>query len=130
MKALKIDVVNKTITEIQLEHTKEIYEIIGNGCHTFCAPVEFDNQDTIFADDEALLQSELQGCFMFPDWKYPIVGNAVVLGTDYEGDVCDAKSSTDDLLELIIFGNKEVAEMHRDSALSQPMVFSPFDNWE
>jgi hypothetical protein len=130
MKALKIDVVNKTITEIQLKHTKEIYQIIGNGCHTFCAPVEFDNQDTIFADDEALLQSELQGCFMFPDWKYPIVGNAVVLGTDYEGDVCDAKSSTDDLLELIIFGNKEVAEMHRDSALSQPMVFSPFDNWE
>ena len=52
MKALKIDVVNKTITEIEMEHTKEIYEIIGNGCHTFCAPVEFDNQDTLFADDE------------------------------------------------------------------------------
>jgi len=129
MKALKIDVVNKTITEIELEHTKEIYQIIGNGCHTFCAPVEFDNLDTLFADDEALLQSNLEGCFMFPDWKYPIVGNAVILGTDYEGDVCDAKSKADDLLELIIFGNKEVAEMHRDNALSQPMVMS-FDNWE
>jgi hypothetical protein len=129
MKALKIDVVNKTITEIELEHTKEIYSIIGNGCHTFCAPVEFDNQDTLFADDEALLQPELKGCFMFPDWRYPIVGNAVILGTDYDGDVCDAKSKIDELLELIIFGNKEVAEIHRDSALSQPMVIS-FDNWE
>jgi hypothetical protein len=130
MKALKIDVVNKTITEIQLEHTKEIYKIVGNGCHTFCAPVEFDNQDTLFADDEALLQSELQGCFMLPDWKYPIVGNAVILGTDYDGDVCDCKTNPEDLLEIIMFGNKEAAEIHRDTALSQPMVFSPFDNWE
>lgn len=130
MKALKIDVVNKTITQIELEHTKEIYDIIGNGCHTFCAPVEFDNQDTLFADDEALLHDELQGCFSFPEWSYPIVGNAVILGTDYDGDVCDAKTKAEDLLETIMFGNKEAAEMHRDSALSQPMVFTSFDNWE
>jgi hypothetical protein len=130
MKALKIDVVNKTITEVELSHTKELYEIIANGCHTFCAPIEFENSDTLFADDEALLQSNLEGCFMFPDWNYPIVGNAVILGTDEEGDVCDAKSKADELLETIIFGNKEVAEMHRDSALSQPMVFTSFDNWE
>ena len=54
MKALLINVVNQTITEVEIEHTKEIYDLIGNGCHTFCAPVDFPNRDTLFTDDEAL----------------------------------------------------------------------------
>jgi len=122
MKALLIDVVSQTITQVKIEHTKEIYSLIGNGCHTFCAPVDFPNGDTLFTDDEALLHDEIHGCFSLEGWLYPIVGNAVILGCDEEGDVADCKSQPDDILEKIMWGNKEAAEFHRDTAMSQPPV--------
>lgn len=122
MKALLINVVDQTITEVHIEHTKEIYNLIGNGCHTFCAPVDFPNGDTLFTDDEALFAENIEGCFSMEGWAYPIVGNAVILGSDEEGDTCDCKSRPDDILEKLIWGNKEAAEMHRDTALSTPPV--------
>jgi hypothetical protein len=128
MKALLIDVVNQTITEVEIEHTKEIYNLIGNGCHTFCAPVDFPNRDTLFTDDEALFAENIQGCFSMEGWAYPIVGNAVILGSDEEGDTCDCKSRPDDILEKLIWGNKEAAEMHRDSVLNSVPVVIPI-NW-
>jgi len=122
MKALLIDVVNQTITEVQIEHTKEIYNLIGNGCHTFCAPVDFPNGDTLFTDDEALLANEVHGCFSMEGWAYPIVGNAVILGSTFDGDVDDCKSRPEDILEKLIWGNKQAAEFHRDHAMSAPTV--------
>jgi len=122
MKALLINVVNQTITEVEIQHTKEIYALIGNGCHTFCAPVDFPNGDTLFTDDEGLLHDELEGCFALEGWEYPIVGNAVILGSTEDGDVADCKSKPEDILCQIMWGNKEAAEFHRDTALSEPPV--------
>ena len=123
MKALLINVVNQTITEVEIDHTKEIYELIGNGCHTFCAPVDFPNGDTLFTDDEALLANEVHGCFSMEGWAYPIVGNAVILGSTPDGDVGDCKSRPDEILETLIWGNKEAAEFHRDNTLGTAPVF-------
>jgi hypothetical protein len=126
MKALKIDVLNQTITEVELNNAKELYGLIGNGCHTFCAPIEYNNGDTLFADDEALLHDELEGCFMFPKWKYPIVGNAVIANTDYDGYICDVQTNREDLLKDILWGDKSKAEQHRDNALSEPLFITSF----
>lgn len=132
MKALKIDVVNKTITRINIDKenfSTEIYQQIGNGCNLFCCPVDFENGDCIYADDESLLHENVEGCFMLPEWNYPIVGNAIVLGTDQEGDTIDSKTSPSELLDNVIWGNKEVAEDYREKALNSMYVIN-FDNAE
>ena len=50
-KALKIDVVAQTVTEVKIDKYQDIYSQIGNGCNLFCCPVDFENGDTLFADD-------------------------------------------------------------------------------
>ena len=60
---------------------------------------------------------------------FPLVGNAIVLGSDEDGDICDCKSKPEDLLGKLIWGNKETAEMYRNHAMRQPMVITSFDNF-
>lgn len=122
-KALKIDVVNQTVTSIMIDDINEIYTQIGNGCNLFCCPVEFENGDTLFADDESLLRENVEGCFLMDNWSYAIVGNAIILGTDEEGDSVDCKSSPKDVYKEIIWGDKKVAEEYRKVALNKTPEF-------
>ena len=101
MKALKIDVVNQTISKIEITNYKEIYSAIGNGCNLFCCPIEFENGDVLYSDDEALLHGEVEGCFSMVDWNYPLVGNAIILGSDEEGGMADSKTKANEILEKI-----------------------------
>jgi hypothetical protein len=122
-KALKIDVVNQTVTSIMIDDIKDIYKEIGNGCDLFCCPVDFENGDTLYADDESLLRENVECCFLMDNWSYAIVGNAIILGTDEEGESVDCKSSPIDIHSQIIWGNKEVAEEYRRVALSKTPEF-------
>jgi len=117
MKAIKIDVANKKVSQVNIENYKEIYGQIGNGCNLFCCPVQWENNDVLYADDEALLKDELEGCFMMPDFNYPIVGNAIILGTNEEGESVDVKTKISELQKKIMFGNKEAAELWRNRAI-------------
>lgn len=127
MKALKIDVVAQTVTEIELERgIKHIYAAIGNGCNLFCVPIEFDNGDSLFADDEALLQENVEGAFIMDGWDYPIVGNALVIGTNDEGDSADCKSSPDDLFSKITFLDKNGAEQRKQDVFNSPKIVTFF----
>jgi hypothetical protein len=121
-KALKIDVVAKTVTKVEIDKYQDIYAQIGNGCNLFCCPVEFENGDTLFADDESLLK-EVEGCFILPNWNYPIVGNAIILGTDEEGDSIDCKSTIEEISSEILFGNKEVAEEYQKHVEGSSFVY-------
>jgi hypothetical protein len=40
---------------------------------------------------------------MMRGWDYPILGNAVILGTDEEGNSVDAKSLIDDFKGQLVF---------------------------
>lgn len=117
MKAIKIDVANKKVSQVNIGNYKEIYGQIGNGCNLFCCPVQWENNDVLYADDEALLKDELEGCFMMPDFNYPIVGNAIILGTNEEGESVDVKTKISELQQKIMFGNKEAAELWRNRAI-------------
>ena len=117
MKAIKIDVANKKVSQVNIGNYKEIYGQIGNGCNLFCCPVQWENNDVLYADDEALLKDELEGCFMMPDFNYPIVGNAIILGTNEEGESVDVKTKISELQKKIMFGNKEAAELWRNRAI-------------
>lgn len=122
-KALKIDVVNQTVTHILIDDIDDIYKAIGNGCEIFCCPINFDNGDTLYADDESLLRENVEGCFMMSNWNYAIVGNAIILGTDEEGESIDCKYSPMDIYQEIIWGDKLVAEEYRKVALSKTPEF-------
>lgn len=135
-KALFIDVVNKTITTIELDkHFKAISKAIGNGCEYFCCPYSFFNDDSLYADDEALLRMDsIKGGFTLVvdydieklDGKHiKIVGNAIILGTDAEGDSVDANFTPEDIADRIIFFDENVAKDYaKEIMATKPTFFS------
>ena len=81
MRAIKIDPVAKTITEIELarnpnETLQELYDLIG------CDLVELVQLDRgiIMAVDEEGKCKEIKGGFTFPGWGTVIAGTGIVLG--------------------------------------------------
>jgi len=104
-KAIKIDVEKQTLELITIEDGLQgIYDAIGNECTTFCCPVSFENEDTIYADDDILLHTDrIKGGFIMEDWQVPLLGNAIILGTDMEADSVDVKSDIELLKNQIHF---------------------------
>jgi len=117
-KAILIDVVNKNISYTTINDYKEIYNAIGHGCNTFDCPYQFDNGDTLYVDDEGLLHDDVHGCFMLQGWNIPCVGNAIILGTNDEGESIDCKCTIEEIQNQIKFFSKDVALAWRDAALS------------
>ncbi len=106
MKAIKINTDLQKLEIVEIGNWKHIAPAIGNGCTTFCCPVTFDNNDTIYADDDGLY-NDFKGGFMLDGWAYPIVGNAIVLGTNKRGGSIDAQSTIEDLEKVIIWVSEE-----------------------
>jgi hypothetical protein len=109
MKAIKIDVVSRELSYVEINDYSEIYHEIGNGCRLFCVPFEFENGDTIFSDDEALL-NEVHGGFMLKGWRYPLCGNAIIQGCDDDGESIEVKSTIEDILPRIIWVDKKASQ--------------------
>jgi hypothetical protein len=126
-KVIKIDVVTKSVYHVELGNDyKEIYGQIGNGCTTFCSPLNFENEDFMFADDEALLRdSDIVGGFYMTHWNTPIIGNALIIGSDEEGNSVDSKTTIQEIQSQIKFIDAEECKKYADIALSiPPIVFS------
>jgi hypothetical protein len=111
MKVIKIDSANKTITNIELgKGSKPIYEAIGNECNCFACPVELDNGDVLYTDDEGLFHP-FEGGVRMPDWNYPIVGNILIIGTTENGESTDAKTTIEEITPLIKWVSKAECEV-------------------
>lgn len=111
-KAIKINVIEKSFDNVTVDSLHSYYQEIGNGCNTFCVPITFENQDSIYCDDNGLYAENIGG-FIMKDWNYPIVGNAIVVGTNIQtGDSVDAKTSIEWLKENIIFLSVEQLESY------------------
>lgn len=102
MKALKINVAELCIEEVEVNSPNDIYKHLGEGVTCFACPVMFENLDSIYCDDEGWFK-RTQGGFMMPDWNYPIVNNALILGTDLEGNSVDVKMTAEELQRKIIY---------------------------
>ena len=81
MRAVKIDPVSRTVTEINLKKNpnntlQELYEIIG------CNLVELVqiDQDMVMVVDEEGKCKAVQGAFTFIGWGTIIAGTAIILG--------------------------------------------------
>ena len=121
-KAIKIDSQNKTLSYIQLsEDYRDIYSAIGNGCTLFCIPVEFENMDSLYADDESLLRADdIKGGFIMDGWYSPIIGNAIILGCDDEGESIDCKTTIEDIQSKIRFIGEEACREYANIVLRTP----------
>jgi hypothetical protein len=121
-KALLINVVEQTITEVGVGHYTDIYKHIGNDCSLFQVPIEFENLDSIYVDEEGLLK-EVHGGFIMEGWSYPLIGNAVIQGSDDEGDSTDYKSDIEELRKKVVFITKEAAQAWQNTALgNKPQI--------
>ena len=108
MRAILINPENKTVTEVNHnDDYKEIYKLID--CSTFCCPVDFENGDIMYADDEGLFKVQKGGIVM-EDWVYPILGKILILGTGNDGESIDAKSDCNELAGQITWLTEE--EVH------------------
>ena len=83
MRAVKIDPVSRTITEIDLARNpnrtlEELYSIIG------CDLVELVqiDADMVMVVDEEGKCKDVQGSFTFIGWETVIAGTAIILGGD------------------------------------------------
>jgi len=118
-KAILINVEAQTITETTIGHYSEIYKAIGNGCNTFECPVILENEDAVYID-ECGLYHDPKGCFILNGWNYPLVGNAIILATDEEGDSADCKSTVEELKARVKFYGEAVAKAWADRVLNTP----------
>lgn len=121
-KAIKIDVEAQSVYHVEIgDSYTDIYPEIGNGCSTFCIPMTFENEDSMFADDESLLRfDDIKGGFYFNDWNYPIVGNTIILGTDEDGESVDCKTTIEEIQRQINFIDVESAQRWAKQAMSTP----------
>ena len=98
MRGLLIDPSNMSITEVNYDgNWKTIKDHIGNGCTIFECPINLDNGDSFYTDEEGLYHDNIGGLHRH-DWRFPLVGRILVLGLDKEtGDTIDAVSTIEEL---------------------------------
>ncbi len=109
MKIYKINAKERTIEQIEAPTSEDggtieiDFMLEQIGCHYFDV-VRLDEGDCIFVDDEGLLRSGIQPAFGLSSYNAPLIGNALVIGSDYEGDSKQPKITLDKLTDMIEFG--------------------------
>jgi hypothetical protein len=106
MKAFLIDPYAMTVTETTYSgNYNEIYGKID--CSIFTCVTFNDEEDTVFIDDEGLVNGKEQAFFRIIDTPrgdtYPLVGKGLVLGTDEDGESVEPKITLEKLKKQIQF---------------------------
>jgi hypothetical protein len=102
-KAIRIDVKNKSFEVVEIYTYKDIYQHIGQSCIMFEVAHSFPNADAMYVDEEGLYH-ECEGGFTIKGWSNPVLGNALVIGTDItNGENKSVLSTIAELKEKIIF---------------------------
>ena len=120
MKAILINPKLQTINYVDYSGDyKDISKLTE--CTTFTAVYPFDNcEDTIYLDDEGLLKSS-NYCFTFrcdDGRNQPLMGNALVLGADDEGESKDVETSIDEIKRRVSFKGHQAIDHGREINLS------------
>ena len=103
MRAIFIDSKNRDITEITIKGNdyKEIAKIID--CGIIAGGYKFENADYMYVDDEGLFQSNGNSFIINSDIDIDIVGNALIIGIDEDGNDIDATSTIEEIKNIITF---------------------------
>lgn len=112
MRAIKIDAKARTVTEIDLPKGIDAMQA-AIGCDCFCFAVSWRNGDTLYVDDEGLL-NPCDEFFVIETGHQPFAGNGLILGSDEEGESVDAKTPLTDV-KVAFLTRAQVATMFREA---------------
>ena len=107
MRAIKIDCATRTIAIIEVESYRNICDELNKNCKNFICPIMFDTNDVMYADYYAGLNG-FNGGFMLDGWTHPVLGNAIIVGTDSDGNLADVVISKSEINNQISFISKEL----------------------
>lgn len=117
MKAYKIDATNNVITTIEM--SEDFLEISRNiGCDLFTVGRTLKNGDTLFVDDEGLINPNVKRGFLF-DGQF-FAGNGVMLGCERDGSSASVKTNELDFASRVTFAPPcfEISDDMREEAMS------------
>ena len=99
MKAYLIDPINKIVSVVDYNGDYQTINKLINSQRGFDAVYGFRNEDTLYVDDEGLLRKENYGFEFTYDNGHtqPLMGKALVLGTDAEGESVVVKSTLEEV---------------------------------
>jgi hypothetical protein len=101
MKAYLIDPYECVITQVDYNgHYQQIYDLIDCYCFDCVGFNEF--RDTLYVDDEGLYKDNKE-FFLIQGYPQPLVGKALVLGTDRYGNSKAPKISLTKLKKMVQF---------------------------
>jgi hypothetical protein len=105
MRAILINSTFKTITEISIDKDDFLNEAYRHiGCSTIEAATDLPNGDTIFVDENGLLNDPTV-FFEYAGAHQPFAGNGLIVSTDSEGDTQGALTSLKTIGENVSFSN-------------------------
>ena len=122
MKAVLINPKLRKIKEIEYSGDYQDIQKLTE-CSTFTAVYPFDNQDTIYLDDEGLLK-ESNYCFTFKydnGYVQPLIGNALVIGANKEGESISYKTPITEIKNRIVFKGHQEIIMASDGIKLNPL---------
>ena len=101
--AIRIDPTRRVVEAITVDGIEEMYRAMQ--CETFAAPYVMDNEDTLYADDEGLVNGHWgpNDFFQIDGYPEPMIGIALVLGANEEGESVDARSTVEDIRARVTF---------------------------
>lgn len=110
MKAIKIDVAEKEVYEVDLEarngsQLDSIYTLIE--AQPFCVGVKLWTGDYVYVDDNGLLrdQRKVPGYFTIEGQSQTLVGHGLVCGVDPQGESQDVVSTVEEIRRKVTFKN-------------------------
>lgn len=107
MRAIKINSITRTITIVEVESYRHICNELHENCQNFICPMIFATNDVMYADYFAGLNG-FSGGFMLDGWVHPVLGNAIIVGTDSDGNLADVIVSKGEIDTQISFISKEL----------------------
>jgi hypothetical protein len=107
MRAIFINSTDREVYEAKITGNdfREIRKLIG--CDIISGAYSFANGDYMYIDDEGLFQTNRNGFIIHDDSindrKIQIIGNALIVGSDEDGNDRDATSSIEEVKSILGF---------------------------
>ena len=102
MKAFLIDPFKRTVSEVNYSGDfEDIYLAID--CDTFTCVQASERGDTLFVDDEGLINGKEQAFFGWMGYPQPLAGKALLLGTDINGESVATTLTLDEVNESVVW---------------------------
>lgn len=101
MKAIKIDVVKKTVEDIEISGDLiSMYKALECDCVT---SVRITDDEILWVDDDGLLHDNPIGAFLFENYPQVLSGHGLILGVTGSGENRSTKLKSESIKELIRF---------------------------